>query len=71
MWSSKKGAPRQVETVDGASMFGDFDIKVNSNAKAGTELGFEFKAILDHDYEGFTAEDFDVEINASSIAMAG
>ncbi len=45
--------------------------QVDSSAKAGTELGFEFKAILDNDFQGFSADDFDVEINASSIALSG
>jgi hypothetical protein len=36
MWQSKgKGTVGKVDTVDGASMFGDFDIKVDSTAKAG------------------------------------
>ncbi len=43
MWQIKGGGGQPVETVDGAAMFGNFDINVNSTAKAGTELGFEFK----------------------------
>jgi hypothetical protein len=43
MWQVKNGASKQVETVDGSSMFGNFDINVKSTAKPGTELGFEFK----------------------------
>lgn len=68
---SKKNAVKDVEAVDASKMFGDFNIDVKSSAKAGTELGFEFKAILDNDYSGFSADDFAVEINASSIALAG
>lgn len=71
LWQSRSRAVATQPAVDGASMFGDFQINVDSSAKAGTELGFEFKAILDNDYGGFTADDFDVEINASSIALSG
>jgi len=70
MWQ-KKGGVKQVETVDGGDMFGDFNISVNSTAKPGTELGFEFKAILDNDYGGFSADDFDFEIDANSLVLAG
>ena len=70
MWQ-KKGGVAQVETVDGNDMFGNFEINVNSTAKPGTELGFEFKAILDNDYGGFSADDFDFEIDATSIVMSG
>jgi len=71
MWVKKgKGGAQPHHDLD-ASMFGDFNIKVASSAKPGTELGFEFKAILDNDYAGFNADDFDVEINASSIALSG
>jgi hypothetical protein len=30
-----------------------------------------FRAILDNDYKNFSADDFDVEINASSIVLSG
>lgn len=71
LWQVKGGGSQQVKTVDGSDMFGSFDIHVNSAAKAGTELGFEFKAILDNDYQNFSADDFDVDINASSIVLSG
>jgi len=67
----KKGGVQQVDTVDAADMFGDFSINVDSTAKPGTELGFEFKAILDNDYKNFNADDFDFEINSSSIVLSG
>lgn len=61
---------KKVDKVD-ASMFGDFTIHVNSEAKEGTELGFEFKAILDKDFEAFSADDFDISFNATDIALSG
>jgi len=72
MWKDGGKSVKKVEHVeDAAAMFGNFEINVNSSAKAGTELGFEFKAILDNDYGGFSADDYDVEIDAAAIVMSG
>merc|ERR1711991_934551 len=72
MWKDGgKSVHKTHDAVDATSMFGDFEINVNSSAKAGTELGFEFKALLDNDYSNFSADDFDIEINANSIALSG
>lgn len=70
MWVKKGGAPKQVETVDGSDMFGNFEITVNSTAKPGTELGFEFKALLDNDLN-FELEDYTVALDANSIVFSG
>lgn len=71
LWQKKGAGANKVATMDGSSMFGNFDINVKSSAKPGTELGFEFKAILDNDYQNFSAEDFDINVNASSFVLSG